>query len=111
MGNFIFSALRFAFCIINSSLFIASCTGTQSALDPAGPQASRISDLWWLLFAVCTIVFLLVVGFLLYAVGHRRREGQPEEPRAERRRVTAVSVAVAVTIVIMFVLLITSIRT
>ena len=100
-----------SFFILYFALYSPGCTGMQSALDPAGPQASRISDLWWLFFAVCTVVFLLVIGFLLYAVGRRRREGQLEEPQAERRRVTAVSVAVAVTIVIMFVFLITSIRT
>ncbi len=37
--------------------------GIQSALDPAGPYAGAVTKLWWLLFAICAAVFLLVIGF------------------------------------------------
>src|SRR5215207_7225215 len=99
------------FVIPHFVLCIPGCAGIQSALDPAGPQAGRISNLWWLFFAVCLIVFLVVIGCLLYAAGHRRREAQPEEPQAERRRVTVVSTAVAITILVLFIFLVASVRT
>jgi cytochrome c oxidase subunit II len=99
-------SLTLLFALLNG------CSGPQSALDPVGPQASRISNLWWLLFAVCLAIFLLVIGCLLYAGVHRRRETQqPEEPRAEQRRVIVVSTAVAVSILIVFLFLIASVRT
>jgi cytochrome c oxidase subunit 2 len=47
-----------------------------SAVDPAGPQAARIATMTWYLTIVGTAVFLVTVGFLLYALwrGHRRVE-------------------------------------
>jgi cytochrome c oxidase subunit 2 len=40
----------------------------QSALDSAGVQAGRIEQLWWLMFWVCTVVFVLVMLALAVAV-------------------------------------------
>ena len=40
----------------------------QSALDSAGVQAARIEQLWWLMFWVCTAVFVLVMLALAVAV-------------------------------------------
>jgi cytochrome c oxidase subunit 2 len=89
--------------------FLEGGAGMQSALDPAGPQAARISELWWLMLAVCTAVFVAVIGFLLYAVLHvRRREGA--DIRDDERRLTkGVIGAVAAAVVILFVLLVASI--
>jgi hypothetical protein len=33
-----------------------------SVLEPAGPQADRIGDLWNLFFAVCVVVTVLILG-------------------------------------------------
>ena len=105
------SIVRSALYIVNFSVSLVGCVRVPAALDPAGPQAGRISDLSWLLFAVCTVVFLLVIGAVLFAVGHRRRDEQSEPPQAERRRTTVVSVAVGATMLILFLFLIASIRT
>lgn len=51
----------------------AGCGGIQSALDPAGPGAARIGDIWWLMLFVCTAVFIVVMAMLLWAVARRRR--------------------------------------
>src|SRR4051812_43169532 len=40
----------------------------QSALDSAGVQAARIEGLWWLMFWVCTAVFVLVMLAVAVAV-------------------------------------------
>ena len=58
-----------------------ACEGQQSALDPAGPAAARIDDLWWLMFWIATIVFLIVLATLGYALWHRR-EATPDGPMA-----------------------------
>src|SRR5205085_12572572 len=64
-------------------LFLASCRGgIQSAIDPAGPQANRISKLWWLMFYVCSIVFVLVIIVLLIAVV-RSRSKQSKAAKVE----------------------------
>src|SRR5438067_9901005 len=82
------------------------CAGRQSALHPAGPQASHISHLWWLMFWVCAGVFLVVVGLFLYAVLHPRRQDQPAAtPETERRTARVVIAAVVLTGLVLFVLL------
>jgi cytochrome c oxidase subunit 2 len=84
----------------------------QSALDPAGPQAGRISRLWWLMLIVCTAVFILVIAALIYSVVRaHRRNSIADEPAAERRMTRAVSGATIATLVILFGLLVASVLT
>ena len=104
-------------------LFLAGCRGgIQSAIDPAGPQANRISKLWWLMFYVCSVVFVLVIVATLAAVASSRSrqskaakvEKITDEPnlapsKAEESSMTrTVQVAVAITVVILFVFLLAS---
>ena len=93
----------------------------QSALDPAGPQAARISHLWWLMFWATTAVFIVVMAFLGWAIvrGVRLRSREHEESGAllkanttrERALMRGVAVAVGATIAILFVLLVASVST
>jgi cytochrome c oxidase subunit II len=46
---------------------LAGCTGPQSALDPRGPQAAAIAELWWIMAGVGTLLLVLVVALALYA--------------------------------------------
>jgi cytochrome c oxidase subunit 2 len=95
--------------------FLAGWTGRHSALDPAGPQAERIEDLWWLMFWVSTAVFLAVLAALLAALLRRRRgeDGAPGPiaPEARRRLTRVVAGAVGVTVILLFVLLFASVGT
>lgn len=77
-------------------------------LDPSGPQAARIADLYWLFAAITGFVYLAVVVALLLAL--RRRAAQAE-PRDQGRRAWVVKTATGVTVVLLFVLLIASVRT
>ena len=63
---------------MSAPAFLSGWMGRHSALDPAGPQAERIGDLWWLMFWVCTAVFLAVLAALLLAL-LRGRRGDDEE--------------------------------
>ncbi|HZS04513.1 MAG TPA: cytochrome c oxidase subunit II [Blastocatellia bacterium] len=95
-----------------SVLLCSGCAGVQSALDPAGLQAHRISRLWWLMFWVCLSVFVIVMGALGYALWRsRRRERVATEPEAERSMTRWVTGAVVVSAAILFILLIADFST
>jgi cytochrome c oxidase subunit 2 len=114
----IFRQVRFVLLPCALCLF-TSCGGVQSALNPAGPQAARISRLWWLMFYVCTAVFVLVCLSIAAAVWHSRKKQEDvadashikPEARAEQRATRVVSGAVCITLIILFVFLIASFRT
>jgi cytochrome c oxidase subunit 2 len=55
-----------------------------SSLDPKGPVAEAIADLWWLMLGLGAVVFVVFAGLL--AVGLVRRPADDAEPD-ERRRV------------------------
>src|SRR5437588_6186079 len=100
-------------CAIAMGLLFSGCAGIQSSLDPAGPQSLRISRLWWFLFGTCAVVFVLVIGFLIYAVIRARRQGAEKValPETERRMTRVVSICVAVTVLILFAFLVISVST
>lgn len=93
--------------------------GRQSALNPAGPQAARIEDLWWLMVWVCTGVFVLVMAALVGAMVKGRRRARagsdalilPPPPEGERRMTRVVAASLGVTVVVLFGLLVASIAT
>ncbi|HYG97529.1 MAG TPA: cytochrome c oxidase subunit II [Terriglobales bacterium] len=91
-------------------LSVASgCTGipTQSAVDAAGPQISRIEWLWWLFTWVLAAVYVIVGGIIVFALWRRRREKDmaPTLSHPEPRKITAVGVATVATVLILLALL------
>jgi cytochrome c oxidase subunit II len=56
---------------------VTACDGV---LDPQGPRAREIYDLWWFLFALGTAVFVLTFLAMVYALVRRRPA--TEDPRA-----------------------------
>ena len=104
---------RIYLCLM--ALCFSSCGGIQNSINPAGPQAENLSRLWWLMFIVCTIVFVLVMIALLLAL--RKRNPEPlaeatpvlELPQdQERRKRNVVLSAVTITVIILWVFLIAS---
>ncbi|WEX10905.1 cytochrome c oxidase subunit II [Chelativorans sp. AA-79] len=43
----------------------AGCSGDFSALDPAGPAAGSVAQLWWVMFAGSVLLFTLVMGLFV----------------------------------------------
>ena len=51
---------------------LAGCgSDIQSALNPQGPAAASIADIAWVMFAGATVIFLLVIALLSYALWRR----------------------------------------
>ena len=83
--------------------------GIQSALEPAGPQAGQIADLWTIFLIVTTVVYVLVLAFTIAALVRRRPE---IVPKATSPRVSVVvSAATGLTVLTLFALLTASIFT
>ena len=49
-------------------LALVGCTGFQSALDPKGPRAEAVARLHWTLTTIATLVYVIVIGALLFAL-------------------------------------------
>lgn len=99
-------------CALAAVVFLGGCTGNHRALDPAGPQAERISTLWWLYFWVTLLVYATVLLVVLAAVALRRRRAQESggpiaspPARQVRRHTWIVSAAVVLTAATLLVLL------
>ncbi len=80
------------FPLVTTTLGIALLTGTpaladnssqsQSILDPAGPQAQHISDLWYIILVPALIVLVVVGGLIvLAAFRFRARAGVDVMPK------------------------------
>lgn len=65
-------------------LVLCGCSGSQSVLNPAGPQAERIATLWWAMLLVAAAVLALVVALLLVA-SLRSRGERPVRPLDARK--------------------------
>lgn len=73
----------------------------QSALDPAGPRAAAVETLWWFMFAVATLVVVLVVVTLAHGAFRRRATTEdPAGPAMDHKLTRWVAGAVALTLVI-----------
>jgi len=92
------------------SVGCAASKNGQSALDPAGEAALRISHLYWSTFWICAVVFVLSAGAAMIPVFRRRAvieapDVQPD-PARERRRGVVVGTCVGLTVLILFAILI-----
>lgn len=69
-----------AFAAAVAVLGAACGRDSPSALDPKGPSAERIADVWWLMFGLATAVYVVVAGLIIVAAMRGRRsegEGRP----------------------------------
>ena len=104
--------------LLPALIAVPSGSRVQSVLDPVGPGAAAIEQLWWLFFWVCTVVFIVVMAALAVALLRgRARRSRGDEPVArpasesEHRLQVTVTAAVLVTAAIVFALTILSYRT
>jgi cytochrome c oxidase subunit 2 len=67
----------------------------QSVMNSAGPQAAHIEALWWLMFWVCTVVFVAVMVALGIAILRGRRGASVATSAVTLTRAVALSVAIS----------------
>ena len=79
------------------ALAAAGCGGTQSMLNPVGPQARSIAGLTWWFFGVCAVVYVAVMGALFWAVARRGRPADTR-PDVDRRLGRVVAGALGLTV-------------
>jgi cytochrome c oxidase subunit 2 len=100
-----------------TAAMLAACSGPQSALDAAGLQSGRLSELWWIFFAVTGFVYLSVMAVVLAALLKAPRAASTSTPdvtpniHRDKRVGNVVKAAVAVTVVVLFAMMIVSFRT
>jgi len=80
----------------------------QSIIHPAGIEAARVSHLWWVMFAVCTIVWTAVALATLIAI---RRGRGGTSAASESTLARSVAAAAAISVVALLVLLTESVVT
>lgn len=95
------------FLVLPALAALSGCTGWQSALDPAGPQARELSWLFWLFLAVLGIIWALVMIAVLFGLRRRRpADADPlaTDPRRERRTTAVIGVLLGASLVTVLVL-------
>ena len=85
---------------------LAGCTSNHAALNPAGPRAQSIANLLLLFCAVSTVIYLVVLGVLLWSLFRRRlREAQQRTPAGrEQKTWRLITVGVALTVLTLITL-------
>ncbi len=64
---------------VATAMLTVECGGdSPSSLDPRGPNAQRIADVWWLMFGLATAVYMVVAGLIIAAAMRGRRAGEGE---------------------------------
>ena len=77
-------------CLFVYFLLISACSrlaispsNTPSTLNPHGPAAARLTELWWVMFWLGTAVFVLVLALLIAAVLRGRRGTSATDPDSQ----------------------------
>jgi cytochrome c oxidase subunit 2 len=64
---------------------LGGCARAPSTLDPRGPRAAQAAEIWWVMLVAATLVFLVVMGALLYALFRRRPVSGRGDAETRRR--------------------------
>jgi cytochrome c oxidase subunit II len=89
-----------------AGLLLAGCEGRQSALDPQGPQAAQVHELWNVMLIGSAVVFLVVIALVLVAIALPRQRAAA----GDRRRLHLVGLGAGVTTAILVALLVYNVQ-
>jgi cytochrome c oxidase subunit 2 len=110
------SHFRENICCALAAIGLSGCASrfsSESALNPAGPQAERIALLFWVFLGVGVVVWLVVMLFLALALSRKQQDEQtPPAPNLtpsigrDRRLHFTIGSFVAATVLVLLVLMI-----
>lgn len=63
---------------------VANILSASGALDPQGPVAKAIADLWWIMLAMSAVVFVAFLAAFGYALFRRRADDDDTAPKTNR---------------------------
>src|SRR5256714_2214831 len=105
-------------CALCCAPLTVACSGFQSVLDPRGPRAEAVAKLHWTLTAIATLVYVVVISALVFALWRAWRRAPvleehqyhetPEQAGAMKR---GVIIGVSATAAIMLTFVIVSVST
>lgn len=72
----------------------------QSIIHPAGVQAQRISELWWTMFWVCTVVWFAVAIAAVIAIRRGRASAAADTSQSTLTRNVAIATAVSLMVLV-----------
>lgn len=101
---------RLALSLAASALIVAGCSTAPSSLDPRGPAAAEIADLWWLMFWLAAVLFVATLAVLFYGLWRARRRQVDHPPPLSDRTLVVVG-GVAIPAVALLIVLVFSVRT
>lgn len=93
-----------------TSAILSACGGgkSPSVLAPDGPAASKESNIAWMVFAICAVVFVGVTSVLLYSIiKFRARPGMPEPRQLHGNTKLEIAWTIAPTVVLFIILAVT----
>src|SRR4051812_27460177 len=60
---------------ISLTLLLTACDqGGHAITSPHGSEARRIASVWWLMFSMAAGVYVIVAGFIVFAIARGRRK-------------------------------------
>jgi cytochrome c oxidase subunit 2 len=65
---------------------LSACRATRPTMEPAGPGAESIADLFWAMTILGTVIFLIFCGTLIWALARRRAPELRPTPEQDRQR-------------------------
>jgi cytochrome c oxidase subunit II len=97
---------------VGAMLLLSACQlSNHNALAPRGPQAERVSTLFWVMLAVCGTVFLIVLAMGMVAMLRGRRAAAPaDDPVTNARMRRAIVLATGATALILMGLMVADFR-
>lgn len=86
--------------MVACALLLTGCGGNQSALNVYGESAIHLKHLIVWIVAICSVIWMIVMIVLIWALSRSKEERPQEYPTRERRLTTFVTAAVGMTVVI-----------
>jgi cytochrome c oxidase subunit II len=78
------------FTLLMLAIYLGACSSepispseTPSTLDPRGPGAAHIADLWWIMFGLGVLVYGLVIILMMSAIMRRHRATRETPPTSD----------------------------